>query len=68
MKKFIVLVNIQLNANDEYSDYIDDIFVGVYEADSEEEAIVKADVTEDMIKNMSGFAVGYDYCVHAKVA
>lgn len=68
MKKFLVLVNISLNANDEYRDNIEDIFIEVIEAPSQAEAYMLAQhkVSGQDIENLCSFSVGYDYEVHVK--
>lgn len=69
MKKFIALVNVSLNANDEYSSYLEDIFLGIYEAENDEEALEKVKAEWDKqseIENLGDWVDGYDYYIKVR--
>lgn len=68
MKKFIVLVDVGLNANDEYGDYMENVFIEIIEAKNEKDAleVAKSNVTPEDVKELSGFADNSEYDIHVK--
>ena len=47
MKKFIALVDVSLNANDEYNSSLENVFLGIYEAENAEKALEKVKIEWD---------------------
>ena len=69
MKKFIALVDVNLSANDEYSSGLEDIFLGIYEAENAEEALEKVKEEWDKREHIEGlgdWVKGYDYYIKVK--
>lgn len=68
MKNFLILVDIELAANDEYCSSITDVYFGRISAETKEIALEKAKetVTSDKIKNRCSFAKGYDYYINVE--
>lgn len=66
MKNFLILVDIELAANDEYHSSITDVYFGKISAETKEIALEKAKeiVTSRKIKDHCDFAKGYDYYIH----
>lgn len=68
MKKFLVLVDIQLIANGEYRDSVDNVYIRSVEAESKDIALKLAEsiVTPELVESLSGFSVGYDFHTHVE--
>lgn len=63
-KKFIALIDVELN--DEYSLGIDDIFLGIYTADSKEDALTKVKADWDNGRSWAVQSLGTE-CYDIKV-
>ena len=66
MAKYIGLADVSLSVNDEYSSGIDDIYLGIYDADTDADALDKVQAEWDKrsnIESLGEWVCGYDYSI-----
>jgi hypothetical protein len=64
MKTFMILVDLKLYVN-EYHSSIKDVFICLVDAENEEYALNRANITAEKINHLSSFASEFDYTVRA---
>ena len=52
--KYILLADIGLNINDEYSSFVDNVLLGIYDFETEQDAIKKAN---ELLEDISDYEI-----------